>query len=130
MAKSISELRGELATKERLLQKLEAKRGKLAVQLSKTDKQITALLGKTSRAIISAGAKRMRKGRKAAVSLGDILERALKGKGSIRVKDVANMALEAGYKTKSKHFDNIVSQTLKADKRFRRVRRGIYKLAK
>lgn len=136
MAKSISDLKKELVTKERMLQKLSAKRDRLADKLSEADKRIAVLLGRGKRGPAAGrgkkgrrGRKRGRKGRRSAGSLGSILEQVMRGKGSIKVKDAVEMVLAAGYKTKSKQFGNIVSQTLKADKRFRRVRRGLYKVA-
>jgi hypothetical protein len=46
----------------------------------------------------------------------------------VRVGDAAKMDLGAGYKTTSKQFGNIVSQILATDDRFRKVRRGLFRL--
>ena len=60
-------------------------------------------------------------------SLGDVLARALKNKGTVKVADAAKMTIAAGYKTRSKQFANIVSATLANDDRFSKVRRGQFK---
>jgi hypothetical protein len=44
------------------------------------------------------------------------------------VRELAQAALSAGYKSKSKSFKSIVRQTLYHDKRFKRVARGKFAL--
>jgi hypothetical protein len=46
----------------------------------------------------------------------------------LTVAEAAEAVVAAGYKSKSKDFQNIVSMALSKDKRFRRVRRGVYAL--
>jgi hypothetical protein len=53
---------------------------------------------------------------------------ALKAKGKLTVAEAADAVLAAGYKSKSKNFQNIVGITLSKDKRFKRVGRGVYAL--
>jgi len=47
----------------------------------------------------------------------------------MRARDLADAVLKAGYVTKDKNFYNTVAKTLGKDKRFKRVGRGLYKLA-
>ncbi len=61
-------------------------------------------------------------------SLNSKLSEVLKAKGKCTVTEAAEAVLKAGYKSKSKDFANIVSMALSKDKRFRRVRRGVYAL--
>jgi hypothetical protein len=56
------------------------------------------------------------------------LSDALGAKGKLTVAEAADVVLAKGYKSKSKDFQNIASMTLSTDKRFRRVRRGVYAL--
>jgi hypothetical protein len=127
--RTIAHLRNELAAKEKQLQGLQATRKKLASQVERLDREIAALCGKP--AVRKTRAKRVKpavKRAKGGPSLSDVLAQVLKGKGSVRVGDAGKMALEAGYKTTSKQFGNIVSHILATDDRFRKVRRGLFRL--
>jgi len=127
--RTIAHLRKELEAKGKQLQRLQATRKKLASQVGKLDREIAALCGKPAvRKVRTKRVKRAIKRTKGGRSLGDVLAQVLKGKGSVRVGDAAKMALGAGYKTTSKQFGNIVSQILATDDRFRRVRRGLFRL--
>lgn len=126
--RTIEDLRKELATKERLLEKLHARRDELTSQLKDVDKQIAALAGKRTRGQTQPkkpGKKAKRSAGKH--SLGDVLANVLKDKGSVKVADAARMAIAAGYKTRSTQFGNIVSATLANDDRFSKVGRGLFK---
>ena len=132
---TIAELRSELAAREKKLAKLQAQREELAKQLVDVDREIVALNGK---AIAPARKARKKAARKTAAkkgkrtkrgpSLADVLADVLVGKGEVRVADAAKLAVGAGYKSKSSQFGNIVSQALGADKRFRKIARGVYAL--
>jgi hypothetical protein len=61
-------------------------------------------------------------------SLTSVLEKAFGRKGKLTVAEAAKAVVRAGYRSKSKDFGNIVSMALAKDKRFRRVRRGLYAL--
>ena len=127
--KTIADLRKELVAKEARLQRLKAARDRLASQLGKLDREIAALSGQAAvRKGRNRPVKRPAMPKKGRHSLGDILAQMLKDKGSVRVADAAKMALDAGYKTTSKQFGNIVSQTFAVDDRFRKVRRGLFRL--
>ena len=127
--RTIADLRKELSAKERQLEKLQAKRDQLSLQLEKVDKQIASLTGKTPQR--KARSKKAGKKPKRSIekeSLGDVLAKSLKDKGTVKVADAAQMAIVAGYKTQSKQFANIVSHTLANDDRFRKIRRGLFKV--
>jgi len=131
---SIADLRRKLSAKQRQMAKLRARRAKVAKQLADLDRKIAALAGEaapTRKPKRKKAAKRP-KGRKRAArstpSLADVLAEVLKGKGNVKVAQAAKLATEAGYKSKSAQFGNIVSQALGADRRFRKVSRGVYVL--
>lgn len=131
MAKTIAELRTELEAKERKVKALRGQRRKIAGQLKALDGQISALQGAGPRrpqgkkAIAIPRPARAKSGK----SLSDVLATVLKGRGEMKVAEAAKLALAAGYKTASRQFGNVVSQTLSADKRFRKISRGVYVLA-
>ncbi len=129
--RSIADLRRELAAKESQMAKLRAQRDKVAKQLAGLDRQIAALGGEAAPARKPAR-KRAPKDRTRAArstrSLGDVLAEVLGNKGNVKVAQAAKLALEAGYKSKSAQFGNIVSQTLSVDKRFKKISRGVYVL--
>ena len=54
---------------------------------------------------------------------------ASKPKG-MRVAEIAAAVLKAGYETRSKYFYRVVAGALRGTKGIRRMRRGVYKLAK
>jgi hypothetical protein len=125
----IAELKKEILRRTKVLPKLVAARNAL-------DKKIAELQGlgevkaAPKRARRKLGKKRGRKaqGRMRAGSLSSALVEALGAKGKLTVAEAAEAVVAAGYKSKSKDFQNIVSMTLAKDKRFRRVRRGVYAL--
>jgi hypothetical protein len=61
-------------------------------------------------------------------SLSSALMDALGAKGKLTIAEAADAVQAAGYKSKSKAFKKVVGVTLSTDKRFRRVRRGVYRL--
>ena len=128
--KTIAELRRELAAKEGKLKTLTVRRSRLAVQLSAADREIAKLGGEgiSAKKGKAKPAPKRRKRAKNKQSLADALASALKGKKGAKVAEAAKLALAAGYKSASKQFANIVSQTLSTDKRFRKVSRGVYAL--
>ncbi|GEM_PF-5534346 len=127
MTKTIAQLKDELAKKENQLLELKKKRDSLRSELEQVERDINDLSGSknVSRKTASTGRPGLRSNKR---SLGDVLADALKGKGTVRVMDAAKHAAAAGYRSASKQFDNVVSQTLKMDARFRKVARGKYKL--
>ena len=134
MPRTIAELRAELAAKEKQVSKLRAQRKKIMKQLAALDGEIAALGGgpfKRKRKVATKATRTAatRKGpARTQPSLADVLAQVLAGKGNVKVAEAAKSARAAGYKSTSSQFGNIVSQALAADKRFRKVSRGVYTL--
>jgi hypothetical protein len=126
---SVEDLKKEISRRQRKLPMLIAARDAL-------NRQIAGLEGLGD---VKPTVKRRKKagGRKAARravrparagSLSSALAAALKAKRKLTIAEAADAVLAAGYKSKSKDFRNLVSMTLSKDKRFKRVRRGVYAL--
>jgi len=134
MPMTIAELRAEIAAKEKHVFKLRAQRQKVAKRLAALDRDLAALGGRAVKRKPKAARKATRKtvARKRRArsqpSLADVLAKVLAGKDGVKVADAGKLALAAGYKSTSSQFGNIVSQALAADKRFRKVSRGVYAL--
>lgn len=128
--KSIAELSRALAAQEKRVAKLQSRRAKLLSSLQPIDRQIAALTGRADRkgpARPAAGARRLKAGKALPVCLMEVLAKAKGGK--MRAMHLADAVVEAGYVTRDKNFKNTVAKTLAKDKRFKRVGRGMYKLA-
>ena len=131
--KSISDLRAELASKEKQLATLESRRSALVKELDKVDRVIASLAGKAGkvgavRRVVKAPGKaaisrRRATGKPLAAYITDVLKPA---KGGLSVTNVVKAVTKAGYKSHSKDFYAIVAKTLLTDDRFRRIKRGIY----
>jgi len=138
---SIKELKAELKKRRIALPKLRKQRAKILLRLRKIDARIAAVEGTApARGPKKKAAKKAAKTTakkkvaptprpKNKLSLTDSLISALKQTKSLSVGDATKAVLAAGYKTNSKIFRTIVSQTLSKDKRFKNVARGVYALA-
>ena len=128
--KSIAELSRALVAQQKRLVKLRSQRTKFLSSLQTIDRQIAALTGLAGRkgpARPAAGARRSRAGKALPACL---IEALTKAKGAkMRAMHLADAVVEAGYVTRDRNFKNTVAKTLAKDKRFKRVGRGIYKLA-
>jgi hypothetical protein len=127
---SVEELKREIRRRQGKLATLIAARAALNCRIA----ELEALCGAKPTALARKRGGRRKAGRRAAKraragSLSNTLAEALKGKGKCTVAQAAEAAFKAGYRSKSKDFANIVSMALAKDKRFRRVRRGVYALA-
>jgi len=130
---SIKELRSMLAAQERKLERLLAQREKLQAGLDKIDAEIDAMggeapAGPSSRAKTPRPRRAGRRatGRTLAEYAADVLKGEPKG---MRVKDVMTAIAKAGYTSSSKDFYGIVAATLRDDKRFKKLSRGVYAMA-
>ena len=138
--KSIEDLRRELRTREAQIGRLESRRQKLLKRLHRVDREIAAMGGS---ALPSGNGRR--RGRKAKAPVGrpgrrrratgkplvEYLKEVLaKHPDGMRAKDIMPAVKKAGYKTHSKDFYGIVAATLRDGDNFKRVSRGVYKLAK
>ena len=104
-------------------------RAEILANCKPQDVEIVSLTGKIPQR--KARSKKVGKKPKQSIgkeSLGDVLAKSLKDKGTVKVANAAQMAIAAGYKTQSKQFANIVSHTLANDDRFRKIRRGLFKV--
>ena len=137
-AKTIAQLRRELAARERQLDKLLAQRGKIDAALQALDRKIMAIGGeipfggaKRGRVAKPSAARRGRRGPRTGKPLvayiRQVLAAAPKGMRAIEVKDAV---IAAGYSSKSSDFARIVAATLRKTPGIKRVSRGVYKLVK
>jgi len=143
---TISELRRQLAAKERKLATVLNRREKLVARLQAIDEEILAMGGE----VPTAKRKKRRKARKATKAakttkatkgkarrkragrkpVGDYIAKVLAGAADgLRIKDIAPAVIKAGYKTRSKDFYGIIATAVRSDKRFKKIRRGVYALA-
>jgi len=127
--KTIRQLEQEIKSKQQQVSKLRRQRRKLAADLAKIDRQIASLIGGAAAAGARTGGGRKRRRAKNEQSLVDAIAGVLKGRKGMRAVEIAAAVRKAGYKTYSKDFYGIVASTLR-DKRFKRIRRGIYAVAK
>ena len=126
---SVEDLKKEIGRRQRKLPALIAARDELNCRIA----ELEALVGTKPAAVARrkpARRKAARRGPKPgrAGSLNSVLAKAFESKGKLTVAQAVEAALAAGYRSKSKDFANIVSMALSKDKRFRRVRRGVYAL--
>ena len=118
---SIAELSSALRAQQNRVAKLEARRAELLSSLEVVERQIRDLTGSKTTAGRAVDWKSL------PLCLADLLTEAPDGK--MRAMHMADAVVDAGYVTKDKHFKNTVAKTLAKDKRFKRVGRGVYKLA-
>lgn len=132
--RSIEDLRRELKKREAEIDKLLARRVKLAAKLETLDRKIVLLGGEVSAAPAKsrrgrppkAGKRgRKRSGKPLLEYVKQVLADAADG---MRVKDVMAAVTKAGYKSASKDFYTIVASALRDPKVFVNVSRGVYKL--
>jgi hypothetical protein len=126
---AIEELKKEIVRRTRVLPKLISMRDTLDQKIAELQGLIEVHAA-PKRAARKMGRKRGRKAQRMARagSLSSKLVEVFQGKKSLSLGDATNAVLAAGYKTKSKNFSKVVGIALAQDKRFRRVRRGVYAL--
>ena len=117
-----AELNRELERRELSAEALLKKREKLLRELEKIEIEIEAsgAAGKSS----SLRPKRRRA--KNDMSLGDALAQSMEVRAIVSPAEASQLVKANGYKTTSKNFNMMVSNTLAKDKRFKRVARGQY----
>jgi hypothetical protein len=131
---SVEDLKKEIARRQRKLPTLIAARDALDCQIAELE--VLGPVKPPVRRRKKAGRpKGARKAIKRAVvkparagSLASKLAQVFQGKKNLSLGDAIKAVLAAGYKTKSKNFATIVGMTLAKDKRFGRVRKGVYAL--
>ncbi len=129
-----------LLSAKRAIESLEAEREKLQEKLAAVDAKIAALTSGASKPAAARAARKKAAGRKAAVAgprraarkgkkapLGEIAVGVLaKNEKPMRVGDLADAILKAGYATKSKAFDRVVRILVYKDPRIKKVDRGLF----
>lgn len=134
--RTIAALKRELRSKERALARWMSRRRTLAARLAALDRRIESLGGQAPSAGAGAGGKaagsrRRRRRRATGKPLVKYLRAALaRAKGGLRAKDVMKAVVKAGYPTCSKDFYGIVAAALRDTSTFKRLKRGVYTLAK
>lgn len=159
MAKTIQQLKKELAEKERKLGKLQDKRDKLLKQVADVDDEIAKLGGEPGAAPAKGAGKKKKTTKKKArrksakksakkparkaarrgggrakgkggKTLADMIQEVLaKSDEPMRIKEIAAAVQDAGYKSDSKDFYGFVASTLRDKTKFARVSRGKYTVA-
>ena len=127
-ALSIAQLQQQLAEKRTLLKELRGRRKKLLADLQATDSEMAALAGRSSKKRApKPKVKAKRKPRGDQPPLRAVIRDVLKAaKGSLSIKEISKGAKAAGYKTKSKQFENIVGQIAYTSPEIKKVARGAF----
>lgn len=134
MAKTIVELKSELARSEELLGKLKQERAEQARDLEILDAKISALSGEDIEIKAPVTVAQTRKvapkvSLSSTASLMDVIKIVMAGGKAMEVADIAAAVKGAGYKSNAKKFHAIVNHTLlKKGAPFKRVGRGEYVL--
>lgn len=122
---TIAQLERVLGEKRSELDKLRRQRSNLQKKLNQIDRQIERVGGSMNGSRRGGGGG----GRRNARSLLDTLEAVLRDAGRpMKVSEIMDAAIAAGYRSGSDNFRGIVNQTLIKDKRFGQVERGVYEL--
>jgi len=111
-------LAAELRKRQRVASSLQRKRDRLMAQLSEINAEIAALGGATSGLTPTGRARNAKK-------LPDALHDVLQGH-ELSVTEAAESVQAAGYVSSAANFRTMVNQALLKDKRFKKVRRGVY----
>ena len=140
--KTIEQLRKELAVREKAVKSLSARRVKAVARLAAIDHAIALATGGKAPSVAGikvsskVRVKRRKRGAgkrgtaKGGLKLVDVLKGVLgKSDQPMRVMDIEKAAVEAGYKSSSTDFYGIVATALRAGDVFKKVDRGLYKLA-
>ncbi len=114
---SVSELTAELNRRRRAVESLHRMRDRILAQIDALNAEIAALGGASG--VTASGRARNSQ------SLADALHTALSGKEA-GVTQAAERVQSAGYVSTAANFTTMVNQVLLRDKRFKKVRRGVY----
>jgi len=133
---SIAQLEKALAERKKALARLQRERAKLEKALKKVDGQIEALEGKAApvqrkRAVKKVKVTGRKRGRKPGGkgTLREAVHKVLaKAEAAMNVKQIAEAALKAGYKTKSKNLATSVIPIVYKDPAIKKVGRGKFAL--
>ena len=142
--RTIQELRRELHRKELELAKVLARREKAMRRVAAIDAVIVALGGEIPGAELKrrgrkpgqpaptpvADGRKIRRprGRAKGRPLVEYMVEVLKGSDGMRIRDLMAAVQQAGYRSSSKDFYNIVAAAIRGEQ-FKKIGRGVYKLA-
>jgi len=122
---TISQLENMLSSRLADLQQLQKEHSKLSMQLGEVERRIGALGGKARGRGRNAGG-RMRNEKSLVETLEEVLSAATV---PMKVGNIVDAVLKAGYHTGSDNFRGIVNQTLiKERRRFNSAGRGLYEI--
>jgi hypothetical protein len=125
-AVSIAELKRELAKREKALERLEARRKKLATELREVEADIAQMKGESKERLGPGAA-----GQRATGTLRQAVAAVLAGtREALGPKDIAGRLPDVGYVSRSKSLPVMVGQLLSGLSEFRRVARGKYRLSR
>jgi hypothetical protein len=117
-----AELNRELERRELSAEALLRKRDKLLKELEKIDSELDVSGGGDKSSALRPKRSRARND----MSLGDALAQSMEVRAVISPAEASQLVKANGYKTTSKNFNMMVSNTLAKDLRFKRVSRGQY----
>ena len=125
---NIAQLERVLEEKRGELEKLRRQRSEVQKKLTQIDRQIERVEGGMNGSRRGGGTGGGGRARNAQ-SLNETLEMVLREAGRpMKVSEIMEGALGAGYRSGSVNFRGIINQTLIKDKRFGQVERGVYEL--
>jgi hypothetical protein len=131
---STSELRRELARREKGATRLQQLRNQLASKLAAIEAELSGLglMGGLGRAARGQPAGAPRGGRRARneESLPEVIAKVVRVGSTVSPAEVSTKVRQAGYKSTATHFGMMVSNALSKDSRFKRVSRGQYERVK
>ena len=123
---SIAELKRELAKREKALERLEARRKKLATELRKVEADIAQMKGEGKEGLEPTVG-----GQRETGTLRQAVAAVLAGtREALGPKDIARRLPDVGYVSRSKSLPVMVGQMLSGLSEFRRVARGKYRLSR
>ena len=115
------DLNRELERREKSARELLKRREKLMRELEKIETQL-ASGGDGEPSALRGGRRRARN----ALSLGDALAQAMEVRAVVSPAEASQLVQANGYRTTSRNFNMMVSNTLAKDSRFKRISRGQY----
>jgi hypothetical protein len=126
----LAALQAEIARRQKLLPKLIAQRDALSREIAQLEGAMEKLGGETAapKAPKAAAKRRRRKLPKNKINLADALAAFMKGREKVTVGEAMEGVLAAGYKSNASDFRGVVNNMLLADKRFKKVERGVFTL--
>lgn len=121
-------IQGAVSNLQEALSNLVAERNRLDAQIHAIEQALASMGGRTRVVTPATGGGRGRRGG-AGGSLKDFIERVMAGKGTMRVRDVTDAVLAAGYPTQNKTLAKSVGIALTQMPNVKKKGRGEFELA-